>query len=95
MFLFDGNKFGHWFIKDLTTQTTWKHGIDWWHWNHDWNIHWTFWSGLFGNTWLSISFKVRSMIRGFIGALKLGFSSIDLKGMTSVFLPLERSEPTT
>ena len=64
-------------------------------WNHDWTIHWMFQSGLLRNTWLSISLEVQHMIWRFISVLKLRLSSVDLRGMMSVFLLPERSEPTT
>ena len=95
MFLFYGNKFGHWLVKDLAAWTTGKCGIDRWSWNYDWNISRALWHGLFRHARLSICFKVRRMIRRFIGVLKLGLGSINLGRMTSEFLPLEISEPTT
>ena len=95
MFFLHKNELHHWLIQDLTTQTTWECGIDWQSWDHDQNICWTFWSGLLRNTWLGISLKVRHVIQRFISVLQLGLGSIDLGGMTSVFLQTERSEPTT
>ena len=95
MFLFYRNKFCHWLVKNLATGTTWECGVDWRSWDHDWNICWTFQSGLLRNTWLSISLKVRCMIQRFIGVLKLGLSSVNLRGMMSVFHQLKRLEPTT
>ena len=95
MFLFNGNQFGHWFVKHFTTRTTWEGGIDWWSWNHDRNICWTFWSGLLGNAQLGISLKVQHMVRRLISVLELRLGLVNLKGMMSVFLQIERSEPTT
>ena len=85
----------HWLVKDLTTRTTWECGINGWSWNNDWNICWAFWRSLLRDAWLSISFKVRHVIQRFIGVFKLRFGSINLGRMTSVFLWLESSEPTT
>ena len=95
MILLYGDKFGHWLIKDLATWTTRERGIDRQTWNHDWNIGRTLRRGLFRHARLSICFKVQRMIRRFIGVLKLGLGSINLGRMTSEFLPLEISEPTT
>ena len=95
MFLFNRNKLCHWLIKNLATWATWKCGIYWRSWNDDGNICWMLRRSLLRHTWLSISFKVQCVVRRRIGILKLGFGSTSLKGMTSVFLPLERSEPTT
>ena len=95
MFFLYGNKFHHQFVKDFATWATQECGINWRCWNHDRNISWTFWGGLFRDTWLSVGLEVQGMIRGFIGILELRFGSVNLVGMTSVFLQLERSEPTT
>ena len=95
MFFLYGNKLCHWLVKDLATRTTWECGANWWCWNHDRNIHWTLWSALLWNAWLGISLEIRCVIQRLIGVLKLGLSPVNLEGMMSVFLQLERSEPTT
>ena len=64
-------------------------------WNNNWNICWTFWRSLLRNTWFSIGLEIRHMVQRLIGVLEFQLSSIDLKGMMSVFLQSERSEPTT
>ena len=86
MILFDGDKFCHWLIQSFTTWTTREGSIDRWCWNHNGNIHWTFWSGLLRNTQLGISLEVQRMVRRLVSILELGLGSIDLKGMTSVSL---------
>ena len=95
MFLFYEDEFGHWLVKNLATWTTREHGIDRWTRNHNRDVGRALWPGLLRHAWLSICFKVRRMIRRFIGVLKLGLGSVDLGRMTSVFLQLEGSEPTT
>ena len=90
MFLFYRNKLSHWLVKDLATWTTRKRGVDGWSRNHNWDISRTFQHGLLRHAWLSICFKVRRMIQRFIGVLKLGFGSINLGRMTSVFLQLRK-----
>ena len=52
-------------------------------------------SNLLGHAWFGIGLKVRSMIQRLVGVFKLGLGLINLGGMTSVFLQMERSEPTT
>ena len=84
------NELCHWLIKDLATWTTWKRRINRWCWNHDRNICWMLWSSLLGYTWLSISLEIRRMVRRLISILKLGLSSVNLEGMTSVFLQLRK-----
>ena len=81
--LFYGNKLGHWLVENLATRTTRECGINRRTRHHNWNIGRTLWRGLLRNARLSIRFKVRCVIRRFIGILKLGFGSIDLKRMTS------------
>ena len=83
MILLDRNKLGHWFVKNLTTWTTRKCGINGWTWNHDWHIGRALWCALFRNARLSIRFEVRRMIRRFIDIIKLGLGSINLERMTS------------
>ena len=95
MLLFYENKLSHWLIQDLATWAAREHSINWWSWNDNWNICWTFRCSLLRSTWLGICLKVRRMVRRFVGILKLRLGSINLKRMTSVFLQLERSEPTT
>ena len=95
MFLLYGNELGYQLIKDFAAWATRKRGVDWRSRDRNWDIGWMFRSGLLRNAWLSIGLEVQCMIRRFISVLKLGLSSINLKGMTSVFLQLERSEPTT
>ena len=94
MFFLYGNELCHWLVKDLTTWATWELGIDGQSQNHDQNICWTFQSRLLRNTRLSISLKIRCIIRRFISVFELRLSLVNLRGMTSVFLQLERSEPT-
>ena len=95
MFFLYRNKLCHWFIKDLATWTTRKCGINWRCWNHNRNVYWTLWSTLLRNAWLGIGLEIRRVVQRLIGILKLRLSSVNLEGMTSVFLQLERSEPTT
>ena len=95
MIFFNGNKHGHWLVQDLATWTTGEGGVDRRSWNHNWDVGRALWCGLLRNARLSISFEVRRMIQRFIGILKLGFGSINLGRMTSEFLLLEISEPTT
>ena len=95
VFLFDRNQFCHQFIQHFAARTTRKGGIDWWSRNYDGSIRRTFRSALLWNAWLSISLEVQCMNQRFIGILELRLSLIDLGGMTSVLLQLERSEPTT
>ena len=95
MILFDRDWLSHQFVEHFAARTRWEGGINQWYRNHDRNIHWTFWSGLLWNTWLGISLEVQRMVRRLISVLRLRLSSINLAGMTSVFLQLERSEPTT
>ena len=90
-----GNQLGHWLVQNLTTRTTWERGIDGRTQNHNWNIGRMLQRSLLRHTRLSICFEVRRMIRRFIGILELGLGSINLGRMTSEFLPLEISEPTT
>ena len=90
MILFDRNKFSHWLVKDLATWTTRERGVNGWSWNNNGNVCWAFWCSLFRNAQLSIGFKVRRMIRRFIGVLKLGLGSINLERMTSDFLQLRK-----
>ena len=59
------------------------------------NVHWTLWSTLLRNAWLGIGLEIRCVVQRLIGILELRLSSVNLEGMTSVFLQLERSEPTT
>ena len=58
MFLFYGNKFCYWLIKNLATRTTRKRGVNWRSRNHNRNVGWMFRSSLLGNTWLGIGLKV-------------------------------------
>ena len=95
MILFDRDWLSHQFIEHFAARTRWEGGINQWCRNHDRNIHWMFWSGLLWNTWLGISLEVQRMVRRLISVLRLRLSSINLGGMMSVFLQLERSEPTT
>ena len=95
VFLLNGNQFGHWLVQRLTARTTQEGGINWWSRNYDRNICWMFQCGLLGYAWLSVGFKVQCMVQRLISVLKLGLGSINLEGMMSVFLQLERSEPTT
>ena len=69
MLLFYGNQLGHWLVKNLTSWTTRKGGIYRRCGNHDRNIGRTLRRGLLGNAWLSISLKVRSMVRRLISIL--------------------------
>ena len=95
MLLLDRNKLGHWLVKNLTTWATWKRGVYGRSWNHNWDISRALRRGLLRHAWLGIGFKVRRMVRRLIGILKLRLSSINLGRITSVFLQLESSEPTT
>ena len=95
VFLFDRNQFGHQLIQHFTTGTTRKGGVNWRSRNYDRNIHWTFRSTLLQDTWLGISLEIQRVIRRLIGVLELRLGLVNLEGMTSVFLQLERSEPTT
>ena len=95
MFLFYGNEFCYWLIKDFAAWTIRKHGINLRSWDHDWNVCWTLWSSLLRHTRLGISLEVWRVVWRLISVLKLGLGSVDLRGMMSVFLQLERSEPTT
>ena len=95
MILLNGDKLGHWLVKNLTTWTTRESGINQWSRDHNRNVCWTFWGGLLWNTWLGISLKVRRMIRRFIGILELGLGLVNLERTASEFPPLEISEPTT
>ena len=95
MIFLNGNKFRHWLVKDLTTWTTWKRSIDGRSRDNNRNIGWTLRRSLLRHARLSIHFEVRRMSRRFIGILKLGLGSINLGRMTSDFLQLESSEPTT
>ena len=95
MFLFYGNEFSHWLVKNLTTWTTGKGSVNRWSQNHDWDIGRMFCRRLLRNAWFSIRFKVRRMVRRLFGIFEFGLGSIDLGRMTSEFLSLEISEPTT
>ena len=95
MFFLYRNEPCHWLVKDLATWTTWERGIDWWCWNHDRNVRRTLWGTLLQNTWLGIGLKIQCVVRRLIGVLELRLGPVNLEGMTSVFLQLERSEPTT
>ena len=95
MLFFNWNQFSHWLVKDFATQATRERGINRRSRDHNQNIGWMFQSSLLRNTWLSVGLEVQCIIQGLISVLELGLSSINLKGMMSVFLPLERSEPTT
>ena len=57
------------------------------------DICWTLWSALLRNTGLGIDLEIQCMVQRLIGVLKLGLGPVNLEGMTSVFLQLERSEP--
>ena len=95
MFFLYRNKFCYQLVKDLATWTARECSVNRQSWNYNRNIHWTLRSGLLRYTRLGIGFKVRSMVQRLIGILKLGLGLVNLKGMTSVFLQSERSEPTT
>ena len=46
MVLFDWQQLSHWLIQDFTTGTARKHYVNWWCWNHNWNISRSLWSWL-------------------------------------------------
>ena len=71
MFLFYGDEFCYRLVQDLTTRTTRECGIDGRSRDNNWNVCWTFRSGLLRNTRLGISFKIRCMVRRLIGVLQL------------------------
>ena len=82
LFLY-GDQLSYWLVEDLTTWTTWEHGVDGRTWNHNRDICGTLGCGLLRNARLSISLEVRRMIQRFIGVLELGLGSVNLKRMTS------------
>ena len=90
-----GNELCYWLVKDLAPRTTRECCVNWRSRNNDRNVCWTLQSGLLRHAWLGISLEIQRMVRRLISILELGLGSIDLRGMTSVFLQLERSEPTT
>ena len=95
MILFYGDKFSHWLVKDLTAWATRKCGVDRQTQNHNRDVSRALRRSLLRHTWLSIRFEVQCVVRRLVSIFKLGLGSINLGRMTSEFLPLEISEPTT
>ena len=79
MLLFYRNEFGYWLVKDLATRTTRERGVNRRTRNHDRNVCWVFWRGLFRHTQLSIHLEVQRMIQRFIGILEFGFGLVNLE----------------
>ena len=91
MFLFYGDKLGHWLVKNLATWTMRECGINGRTWNNYWNVGGTLRRGLLRHTRLGIRFEVRCMIQRFIGVLKLGLVSVPLATLVQTSLELYRS----
>ena len=83
--LFDGNKFGHWLVKNLATWTTRECRINGGTRDHNRDVGRTLRHGLFRHAWLSIRLKVRRMVQRLISVLELRLGSIDLERMMSEF----------
>ena len=78
MLLFYGNQFGYRLVKDFAPWATRKGGVYRRSRNHNRHVGRTLQCGLLRCTRLSVRFKVRRMIRRFIGVLELGFGLVNL-----------------
>ena len=90
MIFFNQHPCRHQFIENLTSGATRKGCVNWWCWDHNGNICWTFQSSFFRNTWFRVGLEVQGVVQQFISIFKLQFSTVKLKD--SISLSLNRQE---